>query len=114
VSDSEILELERRIETGDLEAWPLFDAALRRVGLPPRRIWVLYLSGGEYSDSWETTLEPVHTTKEGAVRHMGEFVASEKGRELGLQPDPADPEEYHSSSRSRARLRIYWSPLADP
>jgi hypothetical protein len=111
MSDSEIQALERRIATGDLEAWPLLDAATRRAGLPLRRVWIVTLSVGEYSDHWERPLDPVHGTKEGALFHMREFAASEQGRDYGLQPDPDDPEEYRG--REHARLSIYWMPLAD-
>ena len=113
--DEEILALERRIAEGDLLAWPELDAVLERAGRQPRRVWFIFQCGGQYSDSWERTVEPFHTTKTGAKKHLAELAATEKHRHWRMRSlaavglDGFDDEAYEGDDYGG--MEIMWSEL---
>jgi len=114
LSDSEITALERRIREGDTSAWDAIDAALARVGRPPRRVWNVYSSCGEYADKTEMTWSPFFIVRADAVAFM-ERLALDRDWEDWKRSDD-DPGVFYpdGGSRSQGVMRVEWSEVVPP
>lgn len=95
MSDVEIAELERRIHEGEVELWDALDAALARAGLPPRRVWHVFSSRGEYADKDDMTWVPYFQARADAVAFM-ERLARERPEWVR---STEEPDTFHPDGR---------------